>query len=425
MGSLIFEGVKILELGWAGTEPIGTRFLSDYGATTILVENHVRPAINRVSGPMYRYNRDFECFWWHTDFNCSKYGITLNLWKPKAFELIKRFVMEWQPNVFTDAFRPDVMERMGISYETVKQWKPDIIYYSTCLMGQYGPHRRQLGYGTIPTQCGGPSYLTGWPDRGPVGQFGAYSDFPNSAIVTALMTAALLRQRRTGKGMYIDHSQYEALMQFFSAPIMDYFITGRVMNRDGNRLPYAAPHGVYPCKGDDRWVAIAVFTDEEWKAFCQVIGNPEWTKDPRFATLIARKQNEDELERLVAEWTKDFIAEQVEAMMQASGVAAHTLLSGKDIFDDPQIKHYNHFREFDHPTIGPIVDGKIRVEGPSMKFSKSTDRTFRAPMFGEHNQYVFKEFLGLSDDDIADLIVEGVITTEIDLPQPPERKGGA
>ena len=200
-------------------------------------------------------------------------------------------------------------------------------------------------------------------------------------------------------------SQYENGVHFMAPLILDYVVNQRVANRMGNRYPYAAPHGAYRCRGEDRWCAIAVFTDEEWQSFCKVIGNPAWTNDPKFSTLLARKENEEELDRLVEEWTINHSAEEVMSMMQAAGVAAGTVQTAEDLLEhDPQLKHRHFFWELEHPEIG-----KYRARRPPFMLSKSPCELRRAPLLGEHNEYVLKEILGMSDEEIAELVIEGVI----------------
>ena len=410
MASSMLAGVKILDMATAGTGPLGLRWMGDYGATVIKVETHLRLDMVRMGGPFYKLVTHPDHSGWEMVFNSSKYSITLNLNKPQARDLVRQLVSEWQPHIMAESFRPGVMKRWGLEYESIEKIKPDIIYYSTCLEGQYGPHSQRLGFGTVTNSISGASHLAGWPDRPPAGMPLAYADFPSAGTGLVAVLSALIRQRRTGKGVHIDQSQYESNLYVLGCPLMDYFVNGRIMTRNGNRLPYAAPHGAYPCMGDDRWVAIAVFTGEEWESFCHVIGSPEWTGDPRFSTLQARKSNEDELDRLVGEWTGNHTAEEVEAMMQAEGVAAHVVENNMDIYEDPQMKHYGHFREITHPAVGTV-----RSEIPPFRFSKSTDSHFRAPLLGEHNHYVFSQFLGMSDDEISDLYAGGVITTEADL----------
>jgi len=172
----------------------------------------------------------------------------------------------------------------------------------------------------------------------------------------------------------------------------------------GNRLTYAAPHGAYRCRGEDRWCVIAVFTDEEWESFCRVIGNPAWSNDSKFTTLLARKKNEEELDRLVEEWTINYSPEEVMSMMQAAGVPAGVLETAEDMLEhDPQLKHRHYFWELDHPEVG-----KYRTARPSFVLSKTPYEMRRAPLLGEHNEYALKKVLGMSDEEIAELVIEGV-----------------
>ncbi len=408
----IFEGIKILDFGTAATVPLALAWMGDHGATVIKVETHVRPDMARAGGPFYEARfGELEFAGWEQWLNPSKYSLTLNLEKPGGKELVKRLITEWQPNILAESFRPGVMKRLGLDYETVRQLKPDIIYWSSCLEGQYGPHAQRIGYGSVSTNLSGISHLTGWSDRPPSGMPLAYGDFASTGTGLLSIVSALLRQKKKGKGVFIDQSQYEVNVHILAGTIMEYLVNGRIMGRNGNRLDYAAPHGVYPCEGNDRWAAVAVFTDGEWKNFCKAIGNPKWTKDSKFATLADRKDNEDELDKLVGEWTLNNTAEQVESLLQKNGVAAHLVENAEDIYKDSQMKYYGHFRELEHPEIGTV-----RSEIPPLKFSKSTDVHFRAPLLGEHNQQVLAEFLGLSDDEISDLYVEGIITSDADLP---------
>ncbi len=409
MAGLPYEGVKVLDIGQGAVGPVPVRWMGDYGAEVIKLESHLFLNLMRSSGPMYEGISDLEHSWWFFNQDCSKYSITLNLKHPKGQELAKRLITEWKPNILVESFTPGTIKKLGLGYETVRELKPDIIFYSTCMQGQTGPDKNRMGYGHIATAVSGIHSLTGWPDHDPA-PLGAFSDFVGVTTAHAVLNAALIRQKKTGKGMYIDLSQQESVTAILGPPVMDYFITGRIMQRNGNRIPNAAPHSAFPCKGDDKWVAIAIFTDEEWECFCRVLANPDWTKNAKFATLMGRKANEDELERLVGEWTINYIAEEVEAMMQRAGVAANVVESSKDFMEDPQVKYINGIRELDHPMVP-----KIHLQDTAIKLSKCTDRMFRPPTLGEHNHYVFHDILGLSDDEIAYLMVEHAITTEADM----------
>jgi benzylsuccinate CoA-transferase BbsF subunit len=412
MKGSIFNGLKILDFGAAATVPLALAWLADYGAEVIKVETHLRPDISRAGGPFYEARMgEIDHAGWQEWLNPSKYSITLNLAKPAGRDIIRRLITQWRPDILAESFRPGVMKRFGLDYSEVEKLKPDIIYWSSCLEGQYGPHCQRLGYGPVSTNLSGVSYLSGWPDRPPCGAPMAYGDFASTGTGIISLVSALLRRRKTGKGVHIDQSQYEVNVHVLAGVMMEYMVNGRVMKRNGNRHPSAAPHGVYPCSGEDRWVAIAVLSEPEWQSFCKVLDSPDWTQAENFSTLTGRKENEDELDRLVGEWTILKTAEEIETLMQESGVAANVVETGKDIYEDRQLAHYGHFRKIDHPVMGTI-----NSEIPPFKFSKSTDTHSRAPLLGEHNQYVLSEILGMTDDDISDLYADGVITTDADLP---------
>ena len=411
MNQSIFSGIRVLDMATAATAPLALRWLGDCGATVVKVETHLRLDVARMGGAFYQGITEPDHSGYQMWWNASKYSITLNLDKPEARGLVKRLLVEWRPHIMAESFRPGVMKKWGLDYDSVKAVRPDIIYYSTCLEGQSGPHSQRLGYGPATNNMSGLGHLAGWPDRAPSGMPIAYGDFPSTGTGSIALVSALIRQRRTGRGVYIDQSQYEANLCILAAPLMGYSVNGRVMTRNGNRLGRAAPHGVYPCMGTDRWVAIAVFNDDEWRRFCRVTGHPEWAEDARFATLLARKRNEDALDRLVAEWSRGHTAEEVEAMMQAEGVAANVVEDNRDIYEDSQLQHYGQFRDIAHPVVGVV-----RSQTAPFRFSKSGDTHFRAPLLGEHNHYVLSGFLGMSDDEISDLYAAGIVTSEVDLP---------
>ncbi len=174
----------------------------------------------------------------------------------------------------------------------------------------------------------------------------------------------------------------------------------------GNQCPYAAPHNAYRCQGEDRWCVIAVFTDQEWRSLCQVLGNPLWSRESRFATLLGRKQHEAELDRLIEEWTVSRTAEEVMSLLQGAGIAAGVVETGEDLLDhDPQLEHRQTFVELDHPEVG-IYRSQA---GPHFLLSKTHFEVQRAPLLGEHNKYVFQGILGLSEAEFGRLVQEGII----------------
>ncbi|MFC1978246.1 CoA transferase, partial [Chloroflexota bacterium] len=400
-GGKLLKGIKVADFTWliAGTRT--SKALADYGAEVIKIESSTRPDPSRPLGPFKDgipgLNRGNANQW-----NTSKLSVALNLAHPRGVEVAKRLVA-WA-DVVVENFAGGTMKRMGLGYEELKKVKPDIIMLSACMQGQTGPHANHPGLGAHLTALSGFCHITGWPDREPP-DLGVYTDFIVPRFNTLAILAALDYRRRTGRGQYLDMSQYESSIHFMAPLILDYVVNQRVAVRMGNRSDYAAPHGAYRCRGGDRWCAIAVFTDEEWGSFGKIVGNPAWTNDLKFATLLARKRNEDELDRLVEEWTIDYSAEEVMSMMQAAGVAAGVVETGEDLLEhDPQLRHRHFFWELDHPEIG-----KYRAAGPAFVLSKSPREVRRAPLLGEHSEYVLKELLGTSDEEIAELVIEGVL----------------
>lgn len=391
--SNLLEGIKVVDFTWHLTGPLSTKALSDCGAEVIRVESRKRPDIQRVGAKTGSFSQ----------YNTGKLGITLNLATPKGLELCKRLIA--RADIVVENFAGGAMERMGLGYEVLRKIKPDIIMCSSCMQGQTGPHAKHPGSGHKLTSLTGYSHITGWPDRDP-GFIGAYTDFIGPRFNIIAIMAALEYRRRTGKGQYLDMSQFENAVHFISGLALDYQVNKRAVARIGNQCEYAAPHNAYRCQGVDRWCTIAVFSDQEWRSFCDVIGNPEWTRDPRFTTLSARKKNEQELDKHIEDWTRDKAAEEVMTSMQNKGVPAGVVETGEDLLDrDPQFKHRNTFVQLDHPD-----GGKYRTQaGPHFLMSKTKFDVRRAPRLGEHNEHVFKGILGLSEAEYDTLIKDGVI----------------
>jgi crotonobetainyl-CoA:carnitine CoA-transferase CaiB-like acyl-CoA transferase len=411
-GGQIFEGVKVLDLTWVVVGPLTIRNLADHGAFVIHVESHTKPDPIRVTGPYQDREMDINKAAFFANYNTSKYGISLNLNKKKGRDLIKRILLEWKPDIIAESYAPKAMKKWGLDYEHVKEIRPDIIYYSATQQGSQGPHSHFAGFGQQASALGGYAHITGWPDRLPAIPYGAYTDFISPFCAGPALVAALDYRRKTGKGQFLDLSQYECGQQLLAPALMDYALTRREICRMGNRQPDAAPHGVFPCKEEETWCCIAVFTDEEWQAFCSVIGDPPWTRDEKYRTLAGRKENEDKLESLVAEWTLGFTPVEVMAMMQDEGVPAGVVHPISGLFEDPQLKHRGYFVELDHTEMEPH-----HYDGFSFNLSKTPGKHHMpAPCLGEHNEYIYSEVLGLSDDEISDLLMDGVITTEADLP---------
>lgn len=397
----VFKGINVLEFTLFGIGPNAGKYFSDFGATVIRVESSLRPDPTRTFTPYADGKPGINRSVWWASYNTGKRSISLNLNHPKAMKVAHQLI-EWS-DIVIENFTPGVMEKWGLTYEECIKIKPDIIMVRLSNLGHTGPEATRRGTGGILQALAGFADLLGWPDRGPCSPFGAISDQYPPVLATSSIIAALLYRRRTGKGHYFDFSQLECSVPYISPLILDYVVNGRIASRNGNKSPDAAPHNAYRCDGEDRWCVIAVFTDQEWESFCTAIGNPVWTKDPRFSTLPARKENEDELDRLVEEWTTGRKAEEVMDVMQAAGVPAGLVETTEDMHKDPQLAYRNHFPRIDHPEIGnyPARDNAFRL-------SRSQGEVKRSPCLGEDNEYVYKELLGMSEEEFVDLLIDGV-----------------
>ena len=411
--SMPFQGLKVLDLTWVAVGPITMKYLGDHGATVVRVESVTRPDPSRSVTPFKDKIPGFNRGAFSSKFNTNKYGLGLNLAKPQGRAVIERLLKEWRPDVIAESFSPRAMRKWGLDYQRVKEYRPDIIYFSTCQQGQTGPHASFAGYGGQAMAMSGFAHITGWPDREPAGPYGAYTDFLNPPNAVAAVIAALEYRRRTGRGQHIDLSQYECAVHFLAPELLNYRVNGHVLNRQGNRDDYAAPHGVFPCRESQRypeggsWCAIAVTSDEEWRTLATIMGRPEWANDPRYATLEARKANEDELEQAIAEWTASRDRYEVMRSLQEAGVPAGVVQKGSDLWEDPQLAHRKHFQWLEHTECGPMP-----YEGGPFTLSETPGQLkTAAPLVGEHNDLVLKEFAGLSEEEIADLIAEGVLET--------------
>ena len=220
--------------------------------------------------------------------NANKYSVSIDLQNPKGKELAWKLI-KWA-DIVTESFSPGTMEKLGLGYEEVKKVRPDIIYLSSSMQGRGGPHSSYAGYGQNAVNFCGLTEVTGWPDRVPSPPYGACSDYISCRFAAFAILSALDYRHRTGKGQYIDQSQFESTVQFMAVPIMDYQVNGKIMARNGNRLPYAAPHGVFPCQGNDRWVAISVMDEGQWQKFCQVMGTPVLASDKKCMPLRPAKK---------------------------------------------------------------------------------------------------------------------------------------
>jgi crotonobetainyl-CoA:carnitine CoA-transferase CaiB-like acyl-CoA transferase len=396
--------IRVLDLTWYATGPIGTKYLADHGAEVIKVESSLRPDGLRQAPPWQGNYDDLNTSQFFANYNTSKRSISLNLATSEARQLVRRLVQEWA-DVVVESFTPGTMAKWGLDYSALRRLKPNLIMLSTCMQGQTGPHAHYAGFGNMLASLCGFYHVTGYPDSGPMPVYGAYTDFIACRFVGLALLAALVHRRRTGEGQYIDLSQYEASLHLLAPTLLDYTANGNLAERQGNRRATAAPHGVYRCKGDDRWCAIAVTTEEEWQAFCAVLGQPAWTRRRRFATLASRLQHVTQLDRRVEAWTRTLPSITVMTLLQEAGVPAGVVQSGADIYRDPQLHHRGFFVDLEHARMGWVL-----YEGHQFHLSATPGALWSpAPLLGEHTHTVLRDLLRLSASDIAQLEARGVL----------------
>ena len=413
VGAMPFDGVRVLDFTWVGVGPITIKHLADFGADVIRIESVSRPDVLRGGAPFKDGEPGINRSQFSSNYNSSKRGLGLNLATPEARELALDLIREWQPDVIAESFTPRVMAGWGLAYDDIRHIVPDVIYFSTCQQGQTGPHSSFAGFGQLAGAMAGFYHITGWQDREPAGPYGAYSDFINPPNAAAAIVAALEFRRRTGKGQHIDLSQYECATHFLAPAIMDYFANGTVLDRRGNQDDVAAPHNVYRCAdlersytGDgEQWIAIAVSTDQQWRALCGEMGRSYLADDAKFKTRADRRRNIEEIDAQIGVWTRDKSARRLMVQLQDAGVPAGVVQSQADLWEDPQVAHRGFFQWLDHAECGPMP-----YDGLTYHLSK-TPGALRMPqaLVGQHNAEILSEVLGLDTEAVALLLESGVL----------------
>jgi benzylsuccinate CoA-transferase BbsF subunit len=397
------DGVKVLDLTWIAAGPLTTIYLAKCGATVVKVESIAKPDGMRTSPP---YNKGVSGISRSLQFsldNANKLSISLNLKHKKGIEVAKKLVA-WA-DIVVENMRPGAIERLGLGYEDLKKINPSIIMLRSSFAGQNGPDSQMAITGTeLQGLCGFTS-VTGWPDRDPTPPWGAYTDLIVPALGAAMLVGALDYRIKTGKGQCLDLSQLEASLHFLAPALIDYFATGFPTNRMGNSSPYAAPHGVFRCKGEDRWCTIAVFDDKEWSSLCQIINQTTLTDDPRFTTVLGRKKYETELNKLIEAWTVNFSPEELMNLLQSNGISAGVVETAADLLKDQQLQARKFLTRLD------VGDGEYLSHfGLGFQLSKTPYETSQpGPRLGEHTELVCRDFLGISDEEFVELINSGAL----------------
>ena len=389
-------GIRVADFTWIGAGSYTTKLLADFGADVIKVESSTHMDTLRSTPPFKDGIKGIERSGYFADRNTSKRGMRLNLKHPQGLAIAKRLIA--CSDVVANNFRPGVMDRLGLGYAAAQALRPDIVYLSMSMQGGTGPHTKYVGFGLTIGALAGIHYSSGPPDRPPAGTSTNYPDHvPNPAHAAFAVLAALNYRRRTGCGQYIDLAQTEPTVALLGTAIVDYAVNGRIAERHGNSHPVWAPHGVYPCLGDDRWIAVAVQDDAQWGRLADALAL-EPTRRAAWAHSEAR-----ETQRLtIDEWltSETRLREPFDLMrqLQEAGVPAGVVQNAGDLIErDPQLAHRQHWQYLDHPEMGRSIYNNVPI-----KLSRTPGQLSRpAPMLGQHTEEICTSLLGLTTDEVA------------------------
>lgn len=428
MSRLPLEGIRIVATPLVIAGPYATMLLADMGAEVINVESTKFFSVNTRGimprppeviipteikgatatggrGGMGTYfdhrggEKPWERFCLFHAFNRNKLGCTMDLTDPRGMEVFHRLLK--MSDVFLDSNAPAVTEKLNLTYETVKEINPEIIHIRMPALGVTGPHKYCAFFGAQLQALAGHTWLTRYPDLdyGTTQSHLFHADAAAGATAAFALLCALHYRNRSGKGQFIDLSQLETVIPHLGHAMMDYTMNRKVQEPTGNRDPQVAPHGVYRCRGEDRWVVISVSSDDEWDGFCRAMGDPSWCRDEKFSSLETRLTHHDELDTLIEEWTRIHDQYDVMYILQNEGVPAGPVLDARDVTHDPHLVERGFFEVVNHREVGAH-----RYPGMMFKMGGTPLEIRRPPnCLGEHNDYVFREILGMSEDEIAEL----------------------
>ncbi len=398
---LPFAGLKVADFSWIGVGPITAKSLADHGATVVRVESANRIDGLRVQPPFKDGEPGQNRSNFFGAFNTSKLSLSIDLKNEGGIRVAKRLV-EWA-DVVIDSWTPGAMDRLGLGPEAIRAVNPNVITVTTSLLGGGGPFSAMAGYGYHAAGIAGFFDLVGWEDLPPDGPWLAYTDTIGPRFIGTTLLAALDRRRRTGEGCHIEAAQLEIALQLLAPELLHHELDGAVPGRRGNRAPDMAPQGIYPCLGDDCWVAISVTDDEAWVRFKEALGGPTWANSAMLDSVEGRLANHDAIDIGIASWTAKRSEEEAEDVMRAAGVAVGKPQRSQDLLSDPQYEHRGFYHWLDHKEVGrvPYAGHAYRIEGYD-----HGPRT-AAPTLGQHTFEVLTDLLGYDVDDVADIAATG------------------
>ncbi len=397
------DGYRVLDFGWVLAGAVPGMILADMGAEVIKVETRQRMDYMRLGRPITGDAPDPEQNPMFHNVNRGKRSVTLNTTRTEAAELARRLAA--QCDVVIENFSPGVMERLGLDYETLSRGNPMLVMASITSNGQSGPLRDLRAYAPSIGALSGLDSTMGYENGRPLGLKHAYADLCGALHAVFAITAALYRRKRTGRGQYIDVSMLRATVATMGAGLMEYELTGRVPQPQGNFDPAMAPYGNYPCQGEDAWVSVAVRTEAEWRGLVEAMSHPGWAGEPPFASRYARLNHRRELDARLSQWTRQRTPWENAELLQGHGVAAFPVLDAEGRLFNPHFRERGLYADIEHPSLGtePIFNLMWQL-------SRTPPRIRRhAPLLGEHNREVFCGLLGLDEAEVSRLEGEQVI----------------
>ena len=402
---LPLAGIRVADFCWLGAGSYTTKILADMGADVIKIESAARLDSLRMAAPYKDGVPGVNRSGYFADRNTSKRSITVDMKHPRALNLVRRLIEK--SDIISNNFTPGVMDKFGLGYEAVREMKPDIIYLAMSMQGSQGPERSYLGYGASMVSLTGLHDLSGLPGREPAGTGTNYPDHvPNPCHATFALMAALRHRRRTGEGQFIDIAQIEPTIALLGPTLLDLTANDHLQQRQGNRHDFFAPHGLYPCRGEDAWIAIAVRDDEGWHRLQAVLGSPSWAAEPRWKHAEGRRRASNDLDARIAQCTADWDAYKLMAALQEHGVPAGVVQTAADVVDrDPQLAHRGHWLTLDHPEMGQAV-----YNAPPFRCSQTpVGLRGPAPLLGQHTREVLRELMDVGDAEYEELQAEQVL----------------
>ena len=415
------QGVRIIEMGQLIAIPFAMKMLADMGAQVIRLESTGRLESYRGDSV---YQNDISGEFWNKganfyEQNRNKLGITLDLSKPQGLQILKELITV--ADIFAENFTPRVIKNFGLEYEELRKIKPDIIMVSSTGYGFYGPWANYGATGPATEGAAGLADQTGYIDGGsPVMADIPYTDYTSGEHTVFAVMTALMHRLRTGQGQFVDISQTQATSSTIPEALMDYSANARAGQRIGNQDTFMSPHGCYPCRGDDRWITMAIKTDEQWQSVCWVLGQKGWAADSRFQDSFSRWKHRDELDALIGPVTSIWDAHELMHALQREGVAAGAVLDSKDLLFDPHLNERGFYEVVIHHDSTGIPP--LPYAGRPWKLSKTPAvKGKAAPLMGEHNFLVLSELLGKTAEELAALEEAGIIGYGPTDPRPVQR----